>query len=74
MKTWRQNPQTYSNPDLEAKRQQAIERMGEKWVLNKHTMSRLPRRAGDQEIRRDPEVVQHAEPATQPPRHLKRVA
>ena len=74
MKTWRQNPQGYSDPDLEAKRRQAIERMGEKWVLNTNAMPRLPRRSGDQEMKGGPEVMQQVQAVVQPARHLKRVA
>ena len=74
MKTWRQTPQGYDNPVLEAKRLEAIRLMGEQWVLDKKSAQRLPRRLAEQEIHPKQEPVQQEQPPVQPPRHLKRVA
>lgn len=74
MKTWRQSPQGYSNPELEKKRQEAIERMGEQWLLHNKGVPRLPRRLNEQEAHAKPPVAQPQEAPVTPARHLKRVA
>ena len=74
MKTWRQTPQGYDHPVLEAKRQEAIRLMGEQWILDKKAAPRLPGRLSDQEMNRKQEPVQQEQPPVQPPRRLKRVA
>ena len=61
MKTWRQNPQGYEDPVLEAKRREAIERMGEQWLLHNKGVPRLPRRLSEQEVREQPPVTQPQE-------------
>ena len=74
MKTWRQNPQGYSNADLEEKRQHAIRRMGEQWLLNEKAESRLPRKLSGHTAEQERVADQQKQAPLQPQRHLKRVA
>lgn len=74
MKTWRQNPQGYDDAELEAKRQKAIERMGEQWLLHNKGVPRLPRRLSEPEAHATPPVAQQQEAPVIPARRLKRVA
>jgi hypothetical protein len=72
--TWRQNPQGYDDPVLESKRREAIERMGEQWLLHNKGVPRLPRRLSEQEAHAGPPVAQRQEAPAPSPRRLKRVA
>jgi hypothetical protein len=74
MMTWRQKPQGYDDPVLEAKRREAIERMGEQWLLHNKGVPRLPRRLNEQEAQANVPVVQRQKVPVPPLRHLKRVA
>ena len=74
MNTWRQNPQGHSNAVLEEKRQQAIRRMGEQWILSEKAVSRLPRKLSGQAAEQEHVADQQQQAPVQPQRHLKRVA
>jgi len=74
MKTWRQNPRGYEDPVLEAKRREAIERMGEQWLLHNKGVPRLPRRLTAQEAHAQPAVAERQETPVPTARRLKRVA